>query len=217
MTDFNKPSRDHRLQNVRLQDNLIQLMRKTRKNMTDIHRQTGLPITTIQRVCKDTNANPTLASLIPIADFFSVSIAQLIGEEPLPDAGSVHRHWRNIPLIEWSTAQFWPHIPFNNQPQNFIATELKISNHSYALIIHDDHHEGFHRGSQLIVDPSLTSKHRDYVISQKKESSSASLKQVLLHEGDMYLKPTNPEFKTTLMDDNYKILGVVVQVRMDLK
>lgn len=209
-----------RLQSVRLRDNLIRLMKMNDAKMTHIHRETGVPVTTIQRICKDSSANPTLASLMPIADFFSVSVAQLIGEEPLPGANyqqKATQKWSTVPIISWQQAINWPNItpPDHNQP--VIGTEIQVSADTFALEICDDHHDNFQKGSLLIVDPALRVNHRDYVISYKKGSQQVSLKQALLHEGDIYLKPTNPAFKTTLMDENYHIAGVVVQIKMNLK
>src|SRR3990167_10478670 len=95
-------NKTEKLQNIRLRDNLLRLMKNHDTNMTLIFKQTGVPITTIQRICKDPNANPTLASLIPIAEYFSITLAQLIGEQPLPQATPNQQkpqHWINVPII----------------------------------------------------------------------------------------------------------------------
>ncbi len=208
------------LQNIRLRDNLINLMKQHGTNMTYIYKQTGVPITTIQRICKDPNANPTLASLIPIADYFSITLAQLIGEEALPNSSTakpVPQHWANVPIISWKQAANWPDIRLTGHQQRYITTEMVLGENSFALEILDDHHDNFHTGSIIIIESGAAHNNRDYVITHKKNSNHVSLKQLLLHEGDIYLKPTNPEFKTTVMNENYQILGVVVQVRMNLK
>ena len=207
-----------RLQNIRLRDNLLNLMKNHDTNMTHLFKNTGVPITTIQRICKDPNANPTLASLIPIADYFSITVAQLIGEEPLPNspAKAVPQHWSNVMMISWQQVIDWPNCKTSLQ-QRYITTDMKVGDHAFALEILDDQHENFHKGSIIIADPHIQPNHRDYVISHKKGSHQATLKQLLSHEGDIYLKPTNFEFKTTVMNDNYRILGVVIQVRMNLK
>ncbi len=213
-------SKPARLQNVRLRDNLIRLMQLKDANMTDIHRKTGVPVTTIQRICKDASANPTLASLMPIADFFRVTVAQLIGEEPLPNTpvnGPVSQRWINVPVIGWQQAVYWLDISPITQQERYTSTEIKVSEKSFALEILDDHYDNFQKASLLIVDPGLTPRHRDYVVSHKTGSHQVSLKQMLIHEGDAYLKPTSSEFKTVLMNDNHRILGVVVQVKMNLK
>lgn len=213
-------NKSERLQATRLRDNLIHLMKLKDTNMTSIHRQTGVPVTTIQRICKDSGANPTLASLMPLADFFSVTVAQLIGEEPLPSAKEKHltpRRWTNVPVINWQQAVYWLDVPSIAQQPRYVTTEIGIGENSFALEINDDHHNNFQKGALLIVDPSLSVNHRDYVISYKEGSQQASLKQVLMHEGDIYLKPTNSDFKTTLMDNQHRIIGVVVQVKMNLK
>lgn len=220
MATAEKFTKSQRLQSIRLRDNLLHLMKQQEASMTDIHRHTGVPITTIQRICKDINANPTLASLIPIAEFFSLTLAQLIGEEPLPDASmqkTIPQYWKNVPIICWQQATKWPEISLSGHQQRYLTTELQVSATVFSLEILEDHHDSFHRGSLLVVDPEITPNHRDYVISVKEGSPLASLKQLLIHENDSYLKPTNPEFKTTLMNESQCIIGVVIQVRMNLK
>lgn len=208
-----------KLQHIRLRDNLLRLMKDHNTNMTLIFKHTGVPVTTIQRICKDPNANPTLASLIPIAEYFSVTLAQLIGEEPLPNsaANCAPQHWFNVPIISWQQATHWTKFQTNHHEQRVVTTEMSVGNHAFALEILDDHQDNFHKGALIIIDTTLTPTHSDYVISHKKDSPEVSLNQILLHEGDIYLKPTNSEFKTTIMNDAYQIIGVVIQVRMNLK
>lgn len=212
-------NKTERLQSIRLRDNLLRLMKNHDTNMTHIYKNTGVPITTIQRICKDPNANPTLASLIPIAEYFSITLAQLIGEEPLPSArgNQSPQHWVNVPIITWQQAVTWPKYQFTGREQGFVTTEINVGTNAFALSIHDNHHDNFQKGSIIIVDVNMTPMQGDYVISHKKSSPQVSLNQVLLHEGDIYLKPTNSEFKTILMNDAYIIIGIVVQARMNLK
>jgi SOS-response transcriptional repressor LexA len=208
-----------RLQNIRLRDNLLFLMKQHKTNMTLIFKQTGVPITTIQRICKDPQANPTLASLIPIAEFFSITLAQLIGEDPLPHQQAAANTERliQVPVISWQQAIHWPRAQYTHHQSRYVTTELNLSDHAFALDIEDDYLDSFHRGTKLIVDSTTEPNHGDYVISHKKASPIASLNQILKHEADTYLKPTNPDFKTTLMDEHYRLIGVVVQARMNLK
>jgi len=204
-----------------LQKNLSELMSRRRVNMSDISRATGVPITTIQRLYRDPKANPTIASLKPIADFFRVSIGQLIGENPLPEEQETHMNGTvnilKIPIINWDNV-------LNNLSNlreinivSYIKTDLHCSNNSFALKITQNNFEDFPKGAVIIVDPSLKPEHRDYVLSFKKDGKQPELKQLLFYDGDQYLKPLNPEFQTCLLDKNYQLLGVIIQTRMDYK
>lgn len=219
MTNLAFYTKSERLQNIRLRDNLLTLMKLHDTNMTLMFKQTGVPITTIQRICKDPNANPTLASLIPIAEFFSITLAQLIGEEPLPDLSQTAnaKALTQVPIISWQQAMHWPKFNFKGHQPRLVSTEISLGENPFALEIVDDHLDSFHKGTQLIVDIHLRPSHGDYVICFKKGSNQASLNQILLHDGDTYLKPTSSQFKTTQMNELYTLLGVVVQARMNLK
>jgi len=43
----------------------------------------NVPQVTIARFIKDTNCNPTIKNLLPIARYFKININQLIGDQPL--------------------------------------------------------------------------------------------------------------------------------------
>jgi SOS-response transcriptional repressor LexA len=207
-------------QSNQLYKNLMHLMKENKITITHLHKKTGIPITTIQRICKNPNANPTLASLIPLANYFSITIAQLIGEESLPNNSANTQspstsQLINVPILTWQQATQWPHTSIEQNPS--ITTEANMGSNSYALKVAEENIEGFHSNSILVVDPSLKPQNRDYVVSLKQGNDAATLKQILMHEDDTYLKPMNSDFKTTIMDESYRILGIVVQVRMNLK
>ena len=198
-------------------NNLMRLIKSYGTNMTEVHKATGVPITTIQRICKDPDANPTISSLIPIASYFSVTIAQLVGEDSLPTPNmGIAKTVNQLPLITWKDAIHWPKVKSLSSKEN-ITTDIKVGTNAFALKIIDNNNDYFHKGSFLIVDQELQYKNGDYVVAYKDGSAAATLKQIVHNENDTYLRPTNSEFKTVLMTHEYRIIGIVVQVRMDLK
>ena len=67
----------------KLCENLNFLMTKNVLNASELARSTGLPASTIKKIRNHDNPNPTLATLRPLAQYFSISLSQLIGDEPL--------------------------------------------------------------------------------------------------------------------------------------
>lgn len=49
-----------------------------------LSKHTGVPYTTIARLRNSPNSNPTSSTLRPIAQFFDITIDQLLGDHPLP-------------------------------------------------------------------------------------------------------------------------------------
>lgn len=204
-----------------LRENLNKLMDECKINMSQLHRHTGVPIGTIQRMRNDPEPNPTISSLKPIADFFNVTVNQLIGDEALPVNRLIGAYvekensWENVPIISWQQAITWPNAKLENPI--FVKTDAEIPTSSFALKVEEENWDGFLKNTILIVAFNLKPEHRDYIITHKQGENSVSLKQLIIYEGISYLKPPNREFKTSVLDSTYDVIGVVVQTKMNHK
>lgn len=68
-----------------LSANLKVLMSLSKINASELARRTGIAQPIIHRLSTGQNTNPKLATIKPIARYFSVTVSQLIGEDPLPN------------------------------------------------------------------------------------------------------------------------------------
>lgn len=198
------------------------LMAEVRINESELARRTGIGQPVVHRIASGETDNPKVGTLSPIANFFAVSISQLIGDEPLPAnriPGTFNpgiQSWKRLPLLTWSQALEWPHIPEHNKPTQTISIDQNVNENAYALIVKDNTMEPrFPEGTTLIVDSELQPQNRDFAIVYVNNQKLPTFKQVLIDGESIYLKPLNPDFKTILLDKNYKFLGVVIQARMN--
>ncbi len=193
------------------------LLEKSNVTLNQLSKNSGIPIATLHRLRTDPKANPTITSLKPIADYFNITINQLIGDEPISCNEEKEIFVKNmkIPIISWSQATIW--IAERNSIKNLplVSTDIKVSRNSFALEIIEDMNDGFRKGSIIIVDPKLEPEDIDYVIAFKNQSNDATLKQLRIYDGEKYLKPLNNEFSTVLLTDEYTIVGVVRQIKFD--
>lgn len=204
-----------------LRDNLNQLMHEAKVSMSQLHRNTGVPIPNIQRMRNDYSANPTISSLKPIADFFSISINQLIGDEPLPQHMPVgyrenQQHWTSIPVISWEEATTWP-TPSHEGSRRIVSTDMDVSKQAYCLEVEEENWTNLAPGTLLIVEPKISYKHRDFVVVCKKGDEQATLKQLLIDEGVQYLKPLVVDYPMVIKGNKHKLLGVVVEYKKELR
>lgn len=206
----------------KLNKNLILLMQEAHLNAEELSRRVGLPASTIKKIRNNSDPNPTLSTLIPLAKYFSLSISQLVGDEPIPASrikGSYSINseaLHHVPLISWQEAILWPNIP-NDSSRPTITTEHHYSKHAYALLVEEDNWENLAKDTALLVDPVLAVDHRDYIIIYKKGQILPSLKQALYDEGQMYLKPVTLGYNIALLTQEHEILGVVVEYKKHLK
>jgi len=115
-----------------LQEVLSFLMDEGDIDDATLSRETGIPASSISRMRLNTEANPTAATLRPIAKYFSISISQLLGDEDISkDRLPGHQNpsqftSARMPLINWDNVFDWIHgnLKFmTDKPVKWLSTE----------------------------------------------------------------------------------------------
>lgn len=187
-------------------------MTKTGLNASELARRTDLPASTIKKIRNRDNPNPTLATLLPIARFFSISLSQLIGDEPIN--GFVSSGFQTVPLLSWSEAITWPK---NSIDKATIKIEARYSDKVFALEVENEEWDKLNKGTILFIEPNIRPEHRDWVLIHKIGQTSPSLRQIMLDDEHLYLKPLTAGYSITHLTAEHKILGVVMEFRKQLK
>ena len=204
-----------------LNNNLSKLMEFNGISLSTIYRNTGIAIPTIKRLQSDPTTNPTITTLLPIAKFFGITITQLIGGEPLPSKAMGYienkTYWIKVPFIKWNEIIDWMNPEKKTQINSYVLVDIDVGKNAFALRVEEDDWLTISKGSVLIINAELTPEHKDYVIVYKTGQSVPTLKQVLIDEEKIYLKPMNHYFQPTFFDKNYLFLGVLIQIRKDTK
>jgi len=106
----------------KLCDNLNFLMIDMRISADELGRRTNIPASTIKKIRNRYNPNPTLTTLLPLAKFFSLTLGQLVGDEPMPKDRLKGQYQpsiettRHVPLLSWEETAAWliqPATTFN--------------------------------------------------------------------------------------------------------
>lgn len=187
----------------------------------DLAREIDIPPPTIHRLITGKSTRPYKTSLKPIADYFSITIDQLIGEEHsaselasnmAPDTKK--QSIRHIPLFSWSDLQSLGHA---NLTYNSIPFAGMVSEHTFATTMTDSSMEPlFSRGTILIFDPAKIVQDRGYALIHLHEPNLIVFRQLLIDLEDKYLKPLNPDlsdFQMKIISENDKIIGTLVEAR----
>lgn len=197
---------------IGLTENINKLMSSRRLSADELSRRIGLPASTIKKIRNDPSSNPTLQTLITIAAYFKLTVSQLIGETPLEQEKTV----RSIPVITWREAVNWRGDPPTYLGRRTTTSDYPFSTFSFSLLIteHDWHH--FPKDSALLIDPTLTPKHRDFVLAHKEGQVVPSLKQFLIEDDQIYLKSVIHAQHTIPLTAEHKLLGVIVECKQSL-
>lgn len=194
-----------------LSDTLNVLMAKARINSSELARATGLPATTIKRIRNNEQCNPTISTLAPIAQHFSISMSELLGGGITASVGA-----NALPLLSWAEA---PHIDTltTHRERAGITTELVLSKNSYALPIESDELTPFAQGGFILIDRERAAKTLDYIVVFKQGMQQAILKKLIVEGDALYLKSLIQGIQVLPLTEEFRTLGVVAQYKLDLK
>lgn len=204
------------------------LMAEVKITEAELARRTGIPQPTLHRILSGATRSPRGDSLSPLANFFSITISQLIGDDALPKEripGTYNpgiQGWTTLPMLSWEQSTQWPKLKaelMKTEWDQWTSTDTKIGPHGFGLMVSGDSMSPrFVDGTILIIDPDYPANDRDYVVVHLKGQKNATFKQLMVDGDDKYLKPLNAEFKTTILNEGeFRILGVMVQCRFDFR
>src|SRR3990167_6567719 len=93
---------------------LKHLMHEMHLSESELARRTEIGQPVIHRILSGETDNPRVATLSQIANYFSISISELIGDASfphhrLPGTNNYSNHtWTHVPLLTWEQAVEWP-------------------------------------------------------------------------------------------------------------
>src|SRR3990167_1974125 len=110
------------MKNTRIAQILNRLMAEKKIRATELARRINLPQPTVHRIATGACEHPHISSLAPIAHFFSISIDQLKGHEPIPWLDRASK----VPLLTWEDVLHWPIKKNEIQKGEFILTDAAV-------------------------------------------------------------------------------------------
>ncbi len=210
---------------INISYNMKSLMSSASINASELARRTGVAQPIIYRLSTGQNINPKLGTICPISDYFMISVSQLIGEVPLPTDPNYYRNeagnrgWHRVPLISWDQAAQQSIEASHIINGTYVSTDANVSAEAFALQVKSSAMEPlFPKGATVVIEPNRVPADRDFVITQMQGEHESRLKQILVDGSDRYIKSINPELEDVhpkLMKAHDKILGVMVQVKVD--
>ncbi|EHL31838.1 LexA family protein [Legionella drancourtii] len=206
-----------------LSNNLQQLMRiHGNISVSELARLTGIPQPTIHHILTGSTRNPRKKALEELSLYFSVSINELTGQEPLPavipDSVKENLQISTIPVIEWASLKTWPSTTVKTQDSQEILIDKKIAKNSFALVMPDASMEPlFQQNSLLIFDSGKTPKDRDFVIVYLSKEEIVAFNRLFIENNTSYLRQglEDGSLKLTKLDKpNDRILGTLIEARI---
>jgi SOS-response transcriptional repressor LexA len=204
---------------------LTQLMKENNLSSAELARLTDVVQPVIYRMASGETDNPKIATLIPLAKHFNLTIDQLIGLAPLSLNKSlateepIKSKWFKIPLLSWHDVTSWPNMVKDNLKE-YVYTDTEVGSNGFALRVTDNSmHPQFKKNTVLIFSRTASAQSGDFILAGLHDSTEIIFKQLLIDGNDRYLKPLNPEFRTIYIEKNekFKIFGVLVEAKINFK
>ncbi|MFN7096476.1 MAG: helix-turn-helix domain-containing protein [Gammaproteobacteria bacterium] len=181
-------------------ETIIALMKAKHLNETQLAKGCNLHQPTIHRLLSGETTDPRLSTLLQIADYFDISLNELIGKKASSEKGT---SIKRIPIISWKEAihgnDFVSALNLNNW-KNWSATEIDLSEHAYALYSKSSMEPRFPKNSLLLIEPNLSVTDGDLVIIKFQEADEVGIREIIT-DGP------KKELKTLMGNTNEKVGG----------
>lgn len=204
-------------------DVLTKLMKDSNLDDQDLSRHTFVPAPTIARLRSNAKSNPTLSSLEPLAEFFGITIDQLIGKDELPKNRATSTYYSSgftasrIPVVDWCNIQKYLEKQSSDTKtiKSWVSSEKSLAEGSFGLIINSiSFGILFRKGSLVIVEPTKEIFEGDFILMVPEKQKKPALRMVIIDNDEFYSKSCNPEIKDfTLLSEKSSIIGKVVETR----
>lgn len=199
---------------------LNKLLEQSRLSESALGRAINIPRATINRLAMGRTPNPRATTLQAIADYFDITVEQLLGQYPLDETGSSKAKTSRqplIPVLNWDDAIRWKEIKLQISPVNYerwVIADNIINENMFALeVTGEAMWPQFQENSILFIDPEKVPKNRDFVIYYLNSHQQTFFRQLFVDHEYKFLKPINNIFPTFQIIEGDILMGVVVQAR----
>ncbi|EID1840837.1 helix-turn-helix domain-containing protein [Escherichia coli] len=209
------------------------LMRRVQLGMSqdDLAKLTGVSRVTISKIELRDSQDTRSSNLFRIADALKCSPKWLLdGSAPSPtdsiqnvrNPKPVSPNRYRYPKLTWVSAGPWNCEDYIAYPEEWIGSDIYAGDHGFWLEVKGDSMTSqngefsIFEGMNILVNPDKEVFSGKYVVARLKNSGEATLKQYIEDAGQCFLKPLNPRYPLIPINGDCEIIGVVVEMRMQI-
>lgn len=197
--------------------------------VSDLSKATNLPETTIRYIIQGLTDNPRLETLVALAEYFRLSIDQLVGLVA-ENAGKVSGESNNppsvyqggeqcqpIPVLEWDEIKSWKQYKVGFEGgREFVMCAGKTDRDYFALRVKYEGRGVFPRDSLIVIDPEHSYRVDNYVVVSIRKNRP-TIRQVWEEGGILYLNAVGGNVPSEEIQEEHMIFGTVVECRIPFK
>ena len=205
-----------------LSQNLKHLIIKAKISENELSRRTGVPQQVINRIMAGKNLNPKIATLMPLAEYFSISLSQLLGEQELSRELKLniqHMGWGNLPLLNWHNIGPTSVEKLIEGCTKKIVVDIHNTGNIFVTKMVDNSMEPkFTHKTLLIFDSKKPIHDKDFLLIFSNTTNELALRQIFIKKTGCYQKCFNPDysdFKPGKISSESIYIGVLIQSRTE--
>jgi SOS-response transcriptional repressor LexA len=190
-------------------NSILELMKKNNIGISQLARDVNIPQPTLYRLLKGKTSDIRLSTLIEIADFFSVSVADLAksNSENSIEVKNITAS-KVIPILSWKeVGKCWLN---NNNKNDYFYPSVKCSENAFALKSKTAFEKTFSKDTIFVIDPHVDAVDGDFVIVSYKNATEATIRK-LIHDGPIAELIKIDGSTSELITEEIKIIGPVLQ------
>ena len=197
--------------------NLQKLMLKKDITEAELARHTSIPQPTLHKILTGITNDPRGSTLSTLAGYFGVSIDELYYNATHNSTRTITP--QSIPLLSWidclKEKEFITELNSNNW-ENWITAEFSNSS-VFALESKPALTARFPINTIFIVNPNILPDDGDLIVVHYPDTNEATLREFTQDGPTKLLLPIIKNTETTVLNAEIKIVGVVVQTRINYK
>jgi len=189
-------------------------------SLLELSKRTQIPQPTLHHILNGETKKPRKQALEALANFFSISINQLTGANPLPkipDALKENLKISTVPVIGWEMIKNYSYEKNNETQFKEIILDKQIDVNSFALIMQDASMEPvIPEKSLLIFDAGKKPKDRDFVIALFMQEGLIVFNRLFIDGNEFYIKQNQQGGDAQLrkLIPPNKIIATLIEVRL---
>lgn len=194
---------------------------------SELASRVGLPSQTINRILSGFVQDPRTSTLVNVADYFGITVDQLIGKQPLPQDLLQHGYEALQPAMIIPLFSLGEPIVFQREEAFYEGRDWfqwaknpdSIGKNNFAIrIINAELEPVFTKGTILVIDPDLEPQNEDFALVVFTDNQAITVKKILLNQPDNYFLPIRDGLKIlSFKEMPHQILGVVIEAHVDLR
>lgn len=199
----------------RLIRNIQALLQEKDMTEAELSRKTGIPQPTLHKIMSGSTADPRISTLQAIANYFEISIDNLVTSNLELYKSDIKDHLQSVPIISWSDClkgrDFYIELSSSNW-SDWITIEYH-TNDIFGLISKPASEPRFPKGSIFIIDPNANYQDGDLIIVQYPATDEATIRELYFDGPTKLLIPLNANSETRQYNESIKIIGTLIQTR----